>query len=63
MLASPYRAWIILGAFPFFTLPAGFARIILDVHYPTDVLVGWLTGMSTVIGIHQLMHDKIKQSR
>ncbi|KPN72419.1 phosphatase PAP2 family protein [Neisseria sp. 83E34] len=57
---SPYRAWIIFGAFTF-ALMAGFSRIILGVHYPTDVLVGWLTGMSTVIGIHQLMRNKIRQ--
>ncbi|WP_158087840.1 phosphatase PAP2 family protein [Neisseria canis] len=59
---SPHRAWIILGALSF-TLLAGFSRIVLGVHYPTDVLVGWLTGMSTVIGIYQLMRNKIKQSR
>lgn len=56
---SPHRAWITAAAAGL-AFAAGFSRIILGVHYPTDVLVGWITGMSTVIGLYQLMRTKMR---
>lgn len=51
---SPYRAWIAFAAVSF-ALLTGISRVVLGVHYPTDVLVGWITGMSTVIGIYHIL--------
>lgn len=48
-LHSPYRRMIFLTAVCFAAL-MGWSRIYLGVHYPTDVLAGWMNGMlSTLI--------------
>lgn len=55
---SPHRRLIIAAAV-LFALAMGISRMILGVHYPTDVLVGWLTGMSTVLGLYTLMRSRL----
>lgn len=53
-----YRVRVAFAA-AVFALLSGYSRVVLGVHYPTDVLVGWLTGMSTVICLQQIMQNKI----
>ncbi|UOO82463.1 phosphatase PAP2 family protein [Uruburuella testudinis] len=55
---TPHRGLLIAAAvlFAFFM---GFSRIVLGVHYPTDVLVGWITGTSTVLGLHIVMYRRL----
>lgn len=55
---SPHRSLIIAAAAAF-ALLMGLSRIVLGVHYPTDVLVGWITGMSTVLGLHIVMYRRL----
>ncbi|MDO5640534.1 MAG: phosphatase PAP2 family protein [Neisseria sp.] len=54
---SPRRRPIIAAAITF-ALLMGFSRIVLGVHYPTDVLVGWITGTSIVIGLYIVMYSR-----
>jgi len=41
---------VVLGTL--FTLAVGWSRIDLGVHYPTDVLAGWLSGVAWVLGVY-----------
>lgn len=55
---SPNRTPIIAAAVTFAFL-MGLSRMVLGVHYPTDVLVGWITGTSTVIGLYLVLFRKL----
>ncbi|THF69331.1 phosphatase PAP2 family protein [Deinococcus sp. Arct2-2] len=52
---TPYR-WPALVLGVAFTGLVGISRLYLGVHYPTDVLCGWLTGAAWVLGVYGLLH-------
>lgn len=54
---KPYR-WPVVVLASSLAVLAGFSRVVLGVHYPTDVLVGWITGMTTVVGVYQIMRGR-----
>ena len=53
------RKILIAGAF-ILPLLVGFSRVLLGVHYPTDVLAGWACGAAIVFGMSYLQR-KIKR--
>jgi len=51
---SPRRPWLLaLGGL--FALGIGFSRVYLGVHYPSDVLGGWLLAIAWALTLHQIM--------
>lgn len=59
---TPQR-WPLTAAALLFAFCMGLSRIILGVHYPTDVVVGWITGSVTVILLQQVMRRDWSQRK
>lgn len=55
LLAWPTRwRWIVVGAVTFFVAMVGLSRIYLGVHYPSDILAGWLAASVWAVGCYGL---------
>ena len=52
--------WPVLALALAYALLMGYSRMVLGVHFPTDVLAGWMTGLASVTGVYRLMRRKIK---
>ena len=56
LLAWPTRwRWPVLSVAAVFALLVGFSRIYLGVHYPSDILGGWMAAMAWVVGTWLLL--------
>ncbi|MFC3718211.1 phosphatase PAP2 family protein [Deinococcus metalli] len=56
---TPWR-WptLIVGAA--YAALMGYSRMVLGVHFPTDVLAGWLTGVACVLGAYSVMGRRMQ---
>ena len=59
---TPQR-WLVTAAALLFAFSMGLSRMVLGVHYPTDVVVGWITGSVTVILLQQVMRRDWSQRK
>ena len=56
LLAWPTRwRWPLLVLAASFALLVGYSRIYLGVHYPSDILGGWMAAIAWVAGVHLLL--------
>jgi membrane-associated phospholipid phosphatase len=51
---SPRRPWL-LGLGGLFAMAIGASRVYLGVHFPSDILGGWLLAIAWAVGLHQAM--------
>lgn len=47
--------WPVLIAAVVYAFLMGYGRVVLGVHYPTDVLAGWLAGLACVLGAYSVL--------
>jgi undecaprenyl-diphosphatase len=47
--------WLVLAAGLVFVLLVGLSRVYLGVHFPSDILAGWMAGTAWVVAMHQLV--------
>ncbi|MBD0319902.1 MAG: phosphatase PAP2 family protein [Gemmatimonadetes bacterium] len=59
VLAWPTRwRWWAIGIGGLFTLVVGLSRVYLGVHYPSDVLAGWLASLAWVVGLSTVAYGR-----
>lgn len=51
---SPHRRWIVIPG-GLLALLIGLSRLYLGVHYPSDVVGGWLLAIGWTVGLYRVM--------
>ncbi len=55
--------WPVLVVGSLFVLAIGWTRLYLGVHYPSDILAGWLASVVWVIGVSLLIKPSLKRGK
>lgn len=59
---SRFRTWAIMFGV-LFALGMAFSRMVLGVHFPSDVLAGLLNGMASVCALFLLLHERLLREK
>lgn len=57
-----WRWWVLISGSAF-AIIIGWTRLYLGVHFPSDVLAGWLVSIAWTIGVSLLLKPSLTQSR
>lgn len=56
------RRWPVLATGAIVVFFVGLSRIYLGVHFPSDVLCGWLASLSWVLGLHLIRRTRLRRN-
>lgn len=55
--------WLVLSVGTLFVVAIGWTRLYLGVHYPSDILAGWMAALSWAIGVSLLIQPNRKHKK
>lgn len=58
---SRWQWWVLIGG-GLFVLAIGWTRIYLGVHYPSDILAGWLVSVGWSAGVSVIIRPHLQKS-
>jgi membrane-associated phospholipid phosphatase len=56
---TPWR-WLVVGLGSVFVVAIGWTRLYLGVHYPSDILAGWMMSLAWAIGVSLLVRPHLQ---
>jgi undecaprenyl-diphosphatase len=58
-----YWCWLVLIVGGLFVLAIGWTRLYLGVHYPSDILAGWMVSVGWAVGVSLLIRPHLMKQR
>ncbi|MBH8576137.1 phosphatase PAP2 family protein [Nostocaceae cyanobacterium CENA369] len=59
--ASPWR-WLLLAFGSLYVVAVGWCRLYLGVHFPSDILAGWMVALAWTIGVSLIIKPYVTKS-